>query len=112
MIGDPRVLRVDRDDRLTAPPMTLDRPAAQGFLTAVFLVVSDLVVSLLLFAALDVSSTAGVSGPGRPRGAGSPARTTRAPTDPGEPGSVPGPLAGPIATPDRGVGHAAVRLRP
>ncbi|GAA4759601.1 Rv1733c family protein [Actinomycetospora chibensis] len=50
--GDPRVVWVDREDRLTSAPMTPSHPAAQGFLTAFFLVVSDLVVSLLLLAAL------------------------------------------------------------
>jgi hypothetical protein len=50
--GDARMLWVDREDRLVAAPMTPDRPAAQGFLTAVLILVGDLVGSWLLLVAL------------------------------------------------------------
>jgi hypothetical protein len=50
--GDPRVVWLDRQDRVTVAPMPPDRPAGQGFLTALFLVVADVTVSLLLLAAL------------------------------------------------------------
>lgn len=50
--GDPRVLWVDAQDRPTVAPMTPGYPAAQGFLTSVFIVLCDLVLSLLLLAGL------------------------------------------------------------
>jgi hypothetical protein len=50
--GDSRVLWVDRDDRPTAAPPSPGDPAEQGFLTAMLLVIGDLLVSLFLLAAL------------------------------------------------------------
>lgn len=50
--GDVAVLWVDGRDRPTPPPMRADQPAAQGVFVTVCLVLAELVVSLLLLAAL------------------------------------------------------------
>lgn len=50
--GDSRVVWVDREDRPTLPPITASYPAAQGLLTAVAIVLGDLVISLALLVGL------------------------------------------------------------
>ncbi|MDD7939531.1 hypothetical protein PHK61_13995 [Actinomycetospora lutea] len=50
--GEARTLWVDRADRPAPAPMSPTSPAAQGALTTVFLVLADLVLSLLLLAGL------------------------------------------------------------
>lgn len=50
--GDPRPMWVDRDDRPTSAPPAPSESAGQGVLTALLLVVGDLVVSLFLLAVL------------------------------------------------------------
>ncbi|GAA4783330.1 hypothetical protein GCM10023200_15960 [Actinomycetospora chlora] len=50
--GDARPVWLDRADRPTTAPMPAERPGAEGVLTTLLIVFSDLVLSLLLLAGL------------------------------------------------------------
>jgi hypothetical protein len=51
-VGDPRALWVDAGDRPTNAPLHADYPGAQGFLTALVILLGDLLLSLALLAGL------------------------------------------------------------